>query len=79
MAKKDTEKSYVKRHKNDTVDTEAICEAVTRPNMRFVETKTPEQILEFDRMINAAPKGLLKTGLLEKTKPWQIWVGSERR
>jgi hypothetical protein len=47
--------------------------------MRFVETKTPEQILEFDRMINAAPKGLLKTGLLEKTKPWQIWPGFERR
>ncbi len=34
---------YVKRHKNDAVDAEAICEAVTRANMRFVETKTPEQ------------------------------------
>jgi transposase len=33
----------VKRHKNDAVDAEAICEAVTRPNMRFVATKTPEQ------------------------------------
>ena len=36
-------KPYVKRHKNDAVDAEAICEAVTRADMRFVETKTPEQ------------------------------------
>src|SRR2546423_7302236 len=36
-------KPYVKRHKNDAHDSEAICEAVTRPNMRFVATKTPEQ------------------------------------
>ena len=27
-------KPYVKRHKNDATDAEAICEAVTRPNMR---------------------------------------------
>src|SRR6516162_4373476 len=33
-------KPYVKRQKNDTTDAEAICEAVTRPNMRFVPTKT---------------------------------------
>ena len=36
-------KPYVKRHKNDAADAEAICEAVTRSNMRFVATKTPEQ------------------------------------
>jgi transposase len=36
-------KPYVKRQKNDSADAEAICEAVARPNMRFVETKTPEQ------------------------------------
>jgi transposase len=36
-------KPYIKRQKNDAADAEAICEAVTRPNMRFVETKTPEQ------------------------------------
>ena len=36
-------KPYVKRQKNDAADAEAICEAVTRPTMRFVETKTPEQ------------------------------------
>jgi transposase len=36
-------KPYVKRQKNDAADAEAICEAVTRPNMRFVATKTAEQ------------------------------------
>jgi transposase len=36
-------KPYVKRQKNDGTDAEAICEAVTRPNMRFVETKTADQ------------------------------------
>lgn len=36
-------KPYVKRQKNDAADAEAICEAVTRANMRFVETKTVEQ------------------------------------
>ena len=34
-------KPYVKRQKNDAAD--AICEAVTRTNMRFVPVKTPEQ------------------------------------
>jgi transposase len=33
-------KPYVKRQKNDMADAEAICEAVTRANMRFVPTKT---------------------------------------
>jgi transposase len=36
-------KPYVKRQKNDAADAEAICEAVTRPSMRFVEVKSPEQ------------------------------------
>src|SRR6478609_4863648 len=36
-------KPYVKRQKNDATDAEAICEAVTRANMRFVATKSPEQ------------------------------------
>lgn len=33
-------KPYVKRQKNDAADAEAICEAVTRPTMRFVEVKS---------------------------------------
>ena len=36
-------KPYVKRQKNDAADAEAICEAVTRPNMRFVPVKSEEQ------------------------------------
>jgi transposase len=36
-------KPYVKGQKNEAADAEAICEAVTRSNMRFVETETPEQ------------------------------------
>jgi transposase len=36
-------KPYVKTNKNDMADAEAICEAVGRPNMRFVAMKTVEQ------------------------------------
>ena len=36
-------KAYLKRSKNDANDAAAICEAVTRPSMRFVPTKTKEQ------------------------------------
>ncbi len=36
-------KAYVKRNKNDAADAEAICEAVTRPSMRFVPIKDVDQ------------------------------------
>lgn len=36
-------KPYVKRQKNDAADAEAICEAVTRPSMRFVPVKSAER------------------------------------
>ena len=36
-------KGYVKRSKSDAADAAAICEAVTRPSMRFVPIKTAEQ------------------------------------
>ena len=36
-------KPYVKRGKSDAADAEAICEAVTRPTMRFVQIKSAEQ------------------------------------
>ena len=36
-------KPYVKRGKNDAADAEAICEAMSRPSMRFVPVKTGEQ------------------------------------
>lgn len=36
-------KPYVKNNKNDAKDAEAICEAMSRPNMRYVSVKTIEQ------------------------------------
>jgi transposase len=36
-------KPYVKRGKNDTADAEALCEAMSRPTMRFVPLKTLDQ------------------------------------
>jgi transposase len=35
---------YVKSSKTDTVDAAEIAESVTRPTMRFVEVRTPEQV-----------------------------------
>lgn len=35
--------AYVKRNKTDAADAEAICEAVTRPTMRYVPTKTQDE------------------------------------
>ena len=45
-------KPYVKANKNDVADAEAICEAVSRPNMRFVPIKSVEQqsVLSFHRV-----------------------------
>ena len=45
-------KPYVKSNKNDAADAEAICEAVTRPNMRFVPIKSVEQqaVLSMNRV-----------------------------
>jgi transposase len=40
-------KAYLKRSKNDANDAAAICEAVTRPSMRFVPIKTKEQQTAF--------------------------------
>lgn len=37
-------KPYVKSNKSDTIDAAAIAEAVTRPTMRFVQVRTPEQV-----------------------------------
>lgn len=36
-------RAYVKTNKNDTADAEAICEAASRPTMRFVAAKSPDQ------------------------------------
>lgn len=47
-------KPYVKSGKNDVNDAEAICEAVGRPNMRFVPVKTVEQqVMQAEHRIRA--------------------------
>ncbi|MCB8884115.1 IS110 family transposase [Acidisoma cellulosilytica] len=51
-------KPYVKRGKNDVVDAEAICEAMSRPQMRFVPVKTPEQ--QATLMLHTARELLIK-------------------
>ena len=40
-------KPYIKSNKNDSNDVEAICEAVTRPNMRFVSVKSDRPACDF--------------------------------
>ncbi len=48
-------KPYVKSNKNDMADAEAGCEAVNRPNMRFVSIKTVDQL-----SVYRARQGLVK-------------------
>ena len=68
-------KPYVKRHKNDRADAEAICEAVQRPSMRFVVVKSEEQqstlaihrvheILVAQKLINALRAHLAEFGIV---------------
>lgn len=54
-------KPYVKSNKNDANDAEAICEAMSRPHMRFVEVKTVEQ-----QDIQAVHR--VRSGLMEQRK-----------
>ncbi|TAK63575.1 IS110 family transposase [Methylobacter sp.] len=51
-------KPYVKGNKNDANDAEAICEAVSRPSMRFVPIKSIEQ--QDIQMLHRARSGLVK-------------------
>jgi transposase len=44
-------KPYVKRQKNDSTDAEAICEAVSRANMRFVPTKIAGLLMSYGTSI----------------------------
>jgi transposase len=48
-------KAYVKRGKNDAADAEALCEAMSRPTMRFVAAKTAEQQAGADAGRHARP------------------------
>jgi len=58
---------FVKTNKNDAADAEAICEAVTRPNMRFVPVKTVEQqgvlVLHRARELLVRQRTMLVNGL----------------
>jgi transposase len=68
-------KAYVKRNKNDAADAEAICEAVRRPTMRFVQVKSAEQqsqlmlhrtrdlLIQRTQVINASRAQLAEFGI----------------
>jgi hypothetical protein len=73
-------KGYVKRSKNDAADAAAICEAVTRPSMRFVPIKSADQqallmlhrtrdllIRQRTQLINALRAHLAEFGLVAAT------------
>src|SRR5438067_8223931 len=51
-------KAYLKRSKNDANDASAICEAVTRPSMRFVPTKSEQQ--QSGLMLHRSPQLLVR-------------------
>jgi transposase len=78
-------KAYVKRGKNDAADSEAICEAVTRPTMRFVAIKTKEQqavlvmhrtrellVRQRTQTVNALRGLLAEFGISEPQGIWHI-------
>jgi transposase len=78
-------KAYVKRGKNDAADAAAICEAVSRPSMRFVPIKTREQqaVLTMHRtrdllmrqrtqLINAVRGHLAEFGIVEPQGAWHL-------
>src|SRR3977135_2067780 len=60
-------KAYLKRSKNDANDAAAICEAVTRPSMRFVPIKTKEQqtalMLPRPRQVTVSQRTMLSNAL----------------
>ena len=78
-------KAFVKRGKNDAADAAAICEAVTRPSMRFVPVKTEEQqsaltmhrvrellVRQRTQLINAVRGHLAEFGLVVAQGPWNV-------
>ena len=80
-------KPYVKRGKTDAADAEAICEAVTRPTMRFVAVKTPEQqavlmlhktrdllVRQRTGLINALRAHLVEYGIISGKGPGGVTV-----
>lgn len=79
-------KAYVKRQKNDAADAAAICEAVSRPSMRFVPVKTAEQqaalmlhrirdllVRQRTMLINSLRAHLAEFGVIEARGPGRVW------
>src|SRR5436309_7490412 len=78
-------KAYVKRGKNDAADAAAICEAVTRPSMRFVPVKSEGQqaalmlhrardllVRQRTQLINAVRGHLAEFGIVEARGAWNL-------
>jgi transposase len=83
-------KPFVKRQKNDAADAEAICEAASRPTMRFVAVKTEEQqsramlfrtrdllVRQRTQLINALRGHLAEHGVVAPQGPANIHVLEE--
>ena len=74
-------KAYVKRNKNDAADAEAICEAVTRPSMRFVPVKDADQqsvlMLHRARKLLVRQRTMLVNALCAPT--WRSSASSRRK
>ena len=67
-------KPYVKRQKNDTTDAEAICEAVTRANMRFVPTDEMMRAMLYE----AAHIMLVRLAKWSWLKAWAMKIARHR-
>jgi transposase len=78
-------KAYLRRGKNDAADAAAICEAVTRPSMRFVPVKGEAQqatlmlhrvrdllVRQRTQLINAIRGHLAEFGIVEAQGPWNV-------
>ena len=78
-------KAYVKRGKNDAADAAAICEAVSRPSMRFVPVKSEAQqaalmlhrardllVRQRTQLINAVRGHLAEFGIVEAQGAWNL-------
>ena len=78
-------KPYVKRQKNDAADAEAICEAVTRPNMHFVAIKSVDQqavmmlhrvrdllVRQRTMLINALRAHMAELGIIAPQRPQNV-------
>ena len=67
-------KPYVKRGKTDAADAEAICEAVTRPTMRFVAVKTAEQ--QAVLMLHKSRDLMVRSGPCSSTHCEGTWLST---